>query len=590
MSATEDSSHDAKSIILAVVPKLTALISIVCSSAIVRKVYKSPKKRKNVYHRILCGLSCFDIISSFVYFFGTWLVPANKVGGFGLVFGASGNDATCSLSGFFTQFAVSSPLYNGTLAWYYLVSIYYNWSDRKIHNIEKYFHIIPIGFALISSSIALGFDMYGNVEWLCWINPDISDDEEPSEAQKYFRIFQWVCLFGPVWVTVAFVTTVMYMLYKKMRENEKKMEKYEFSTEPDTIVISKEDENRASVRVKQRSSLMGNLWEHPSSSKATVNTPLRKSHITQGDGWKNLRNSTQKDNEGWRNLRRSYVKVVAFRPDEIIRNDAATDCHDGSYTAAFCDIEDESKPDCENLLKQSFVPLVASLHEDTKVDVEAQNGLSAAVDAIKKYEAKPNNDNEMSSIAESKNSATAVSTEVKLTMDEELVLTKNSKLISNGDNKHQRRLSLVEALQNIERPDTDYIHGKPSARNVSFREISSKTTPHNIERKGAFRLSEAMQNCSFLSHLSRRSSRNSSISLEKTVSAEKKKKNYNHASKSRQIAIQGMLYVCAFYITWLFPTLQRITELTMSKNFFVLQFFDTFLLPLQGKFVFVSYF
>jgi hypothetical protein len=64
----------------------------------------------------------------------------------------------------------------------------------------------------------------------------------------------------------------------------------------------------------------------------------------------------------------------------------------------------------------------------------------------------------------------------------------------------------------------------------------------------------------------------------------KKKQLYLKASKSRQIAIQGMLYVVAFYITWFFPTLQRITELAVSKNFFVLQFFDTFLLPLQGKY------
>ena len=52
---------------------------------------------------------------------------------------------------------------------------------------------------------------------------------------------------------------------------------------------------------------------------------------------------------------------------------------------------------------------------------------------------------------------------------------------------------------------------------------------------------------------------------------------YNQASKSRQIAIQGMLYVCAFYITWLFPTLQRITELAVSKNFYVFSFLRHFL-------------
>mmetsp|Transcript_37384 Transcript_37384/g.63633 ORF Transcript_37384/g.63633 Transcript_37384/m.63633 type:complete len:397 (-) Transcript_37384:428-1618(-) len=53
------------------------------------------------------------------------------------------------------------------------------------------------------------------------------------------------------------------------------------------------------------------------------------------------------------------------------------------------------------------------------------------------------------------------------------------------------------------------------------------------------------------------------------------------ASKSRKVAIQGMLYVIAFYIAWLFPTVTRITDL-LKVNIFAIQFLDTTLLPLQG--------
>jgi len=59
--------------------------------------------------------------------------------------------------------------------------------------------------------------------------------------------------------------------------------------------------------------------------------------------------------------------------------------------------------------------------------------------------------------------------------------------------------------------------------------------------------------------------------------------------KSRMIAIQGLLYVGAFYVTWLFPTISRITELVAGSNYFPIQFLDAFLLPLQGFFNFFIY-
>lgn len=59
--------------------------------------------------------------------------------------------------------------------------------------------------------------------------------------------------------------------------------------------------------------------------------------------------------------------------------------------------------------------------------------------------------------------------------------------------------------------------------------------------------------------------------------------------KSKRIAVQGLLYVGAFYITWLFPTISRITELAVGKNYFPIQFLDTFLIPLQGFINFLIY-
>jgi hypothetical protein len=53
---------------------------------------------------------------------------------------------------------------------------------------------------------------------------------------------------------------------------------------------------------------------------------------------------------------------------------------------------------------------------------------------------------------------------------------------------------------------------------------------------------------------------------------------------SRVIAIQGILYVGAFYISWIFPTIQRVLELADARPIFAMQALDTTLLPLQGIF------
>ena len=83
----------------------------------------------------------------------------------------------------------------------------------------------------------------------------------------------------------------------------------------------------------------------------------------------------------------------------------------------------------------------------------------------------------------------------------------------------------------------------------------------------------------------------SSLSKEEpvTLSVAPSRQVRREVRKSKKIAVQGLLYVGAFYITWLFPTISRITELVAKKNYFPIQFLDTFLIPLQGFFNFMIY-
>lgn len=161
----------------------------------------------------MLGLSCSDILASHIYFLGTWLVPRGSSGPFGDVYMAFGTDGTCSYSGFFNQLAVASPLYNVALAMYYFLRVQRGWKENALKKVEPAFHIIPLVFAFATALTAGIGEMYGNVFWTCWINPD--------PPQPYFRYFQWSFLFAPVWVCILIQLSVMVALWWTMRKQER---------------------------------------------------------------------------------------------------------------------------------------------------------------------------------------------------------------------------------------------------------------------------------------------------------------------------------------------------------------------------------
>mmetsp|Transcript_9925 Transcript_9925/g.16479 ORF Transcript_9925/g.16479 Transcript_9925/m.16479 type:complete len:409 (-) Transcript_9925:410-1636(-) len=214
-SSSSSYNYSVQTILLAVVPKFPAALSILGSLFIVLDVTRSQKRRKLLSNRIMVGLSCSDILASTVYFLGTWFIPRGTTGQYGPIFLAAGNTATCNTSGFFTQLAICSPLYNASLCLYYLLSTKYVWSDRALNKLEPLLHAVPICFALGTATAGLILNLYGSVEWLCWVNPVI-----PSDTTW---IYQWAFLFVPLWAVVVFVSYVMFSLWWTMRKQEQKM-------------------------------------------------------------------------------------------------------------------------------------------------------------------------------------------------------------------------------------------------------------------------------------------------------------------------------------------------------------------------------
>ena len=119
-------------IVLAMVPKISSMCSLFGSAWILVEVLTDQSsvvpKRQHPYHRLLLGMSVYDILESIANFCSTWAIPRGTQD----VWQASGTTATCTAQGFFLTLSVAVPIYNAFLSVYYLlVRRYHTYECRK---------------------------------------------------------------------------------------------------------------------------------------------------------------------------------------------------------------------------------------------------------------------------------------------------------------------------------------------------------------------------------------------------------------------------------------------------------------------------
>jgi len=142
-----------------IIMKVGGSISCFGSGYIIQDVLRNQDKRStSIYHRIMVGLSTMDILLSFFAFFlGTWPLPKDAS-----FLWAAGNMQSCEAVGFIAGVGyVGSPMYNCSLASFYLLQLKYNWPDHKMKKVEKWFHIVPCSLALVYSITALCTNTFG---------------------------------------------------------------------------------------------------------------------------------------------------------------------------------------------------------------------------------------------------------------------------------------------------------------------------------------------------------------------------------------------------------------------------------------------
>jgi hypothetical protein len=151
-------------------------------------------------------MSLADMSSSIWLAMSTWPIPDHT----GAVY-ASGNEATCQAQGFFTQAGVSSPIYNSSLSFFYLLAVKYAWRDARLFHWEVVFHGVPIVWGLGTAIAALSLDIFHSANLWCWIGPN-PDGSGPTVDK--FRMALFYC---PLWISIIVVSINLFFVFAYVR-------------------------------------------------------------------------------------------------------------------------------------------------------------------------------------------------------------------------------------------------------------------------------------------------------------------------------------------------------------------------------------
>jgi hypothetical protein len=215
--------------VLAITPKVTSLLSIPCSIFIIFEAIRDSRRGKSsAVQRALVGMSCIDILSSSAWFLSTWAVPR------GTIAYSVGNQATCNFQGFLLQLAIGAPLYNCSLALYYLLIIKYKWTNERLQKSERWVHVSIISFSVGSSVALLPLKLYNHIVTVCWVigspagceNSSHIGSDIPCDRGNHAWLYGILLFYAPLWLCVALTVLVMAVIYLEVRATHVRMTRY----------------------------------------------------------------------------------------------------------------------------------------------------------------------------------------------------------------------------------------------------------------------------------------------------------------------------------------------------------------------------
>lgn len=207
---------------------------------------------------------------------------------------ATGNQKTCDAQGFVVQFSSAGILYMCSLQFQYLLVIKYGWGERRIRNVEKWFHAVPILFGAGTAIAALVLEQYNAANWDCWIAPSPPNCTSSYEVNKGSSdsgltetdcvrgdnagFYRWAFFLVPLWTSIIFCIVAMVLVYRDVTKTETKSTIWNQSWRtPRTTTTGDNGNNRSKIEERTVSTRGTNLKANRSLSDEVKSQSYRYS-------------------------------------------------------------------------------------------------------------------------------------------------------------------------------------------------------------------------------------------------------------------------------------------------------------------------
>jgi len=225
----------------------TAGLSFIASFLIAFMILRQTDSFHSPYRRIIFGLSCADILSSFALITGPFSAPRDSVdirvtiGG-----GPFGNITTCNLNGFlFIIGSTAAPMYICSLCLYYFYKVIHNMSDRRFaRKIEKGLHACIIIWSVGGAIVALATNNINPVPGgdFCYISSSpLNCEMDPlvdCDRGENFILFAIAISYAPNLFSFFGIVFTMLRIAYKVHAQERRNAGYRFLAGRRSSVIS----------------------------------------------------------------------------------------------------------------------------------------------------------------------------------------------------------------------------------------------------------------------------------------------------------------------------------------------------------------
>jgi hypothetical protein len=175
---------------------------------IIYDIVKNKRFQETLQSQLLLAMSCVDCLSSSAWSLATIPIPETFPNGDSTnIYGARGNEATCTAQTFFIQLGLAVPFCNLALAVYYMLMIIYGWRE---HRIKKY------RFWIIGLPLLVGLGL------ACAVIPFSGGWDTMCYLVNYSSYFMTI----PISTVTFFATAIMFAIYWKVYHQERRVRRW----------------------------------------------------------------------------------------------------------------------------------------------------------------------------------------------------------------------------------------------------------------------------------------------------------------------------------------------------------------------------